>query len=138
MLPLPPPSGLLFQSSLVGNLVGNRLGRLKIDPVYYFPVQHGYNDNHHHKVPVFCRDLLGHPGYPTRILDCSHGLLLCSTSFWAPTTQRENYIYNPATNELVTLPRPSDQSMICSASMVLAFHPSYSPHYKIIACAAIH
>lgn len=114
----------------------NLITRLKNDPVHYFPVQDGYNDYMHHKIttPVFCHELFGPRGHLTRIVDYSHGLLLCTSSYWDPKTELENYIYNPITNELATLLRPSDQSFKCSASMILAFHPSYSPHYKIIAC----
>ncbi|KAK1371656.1 F-box domain-containing protein [Heracleum sosnowskyi] len=133
MLPLPPRFGLFFQSSLIGN----RLGRLQKDQVYCFPVQDGYNDDHDNKAPVFNHDLFGHRGHRTRILDSSHGLLLCASYFWTPQIEREHYIYNPTTNELATLPRPSHQSLICSLSMVLAFRSSDSPHYKIIACAKI-
>lgn len=44
---------------------------------------------------------------------------------------------NPTTNELAILPRPSEHSLRFLESMILVFHLSYSPHYKIIACATV-
>ncbi|KAK1371628.1 hypothetical protein POM88_037720 [Heracleum sosnowskyi] len=52
-------------------------------------------------------------------------------------TRRDHYVYNPTTNQLATLPRPTDWSLVYSLSLTLAFHPSNSPHYQVIACATM-
>ncbi|KAL8110663.1 hypothetical protein AgCh_026415 [Apium graveolens] len=138
---IPPPSGLFMQ----------RPHDFKTsDPVCYFPLRDMYNDiGVALSLPIFCNYLFGGCGGEVgchcpdsrliRILDSSHGLLLCSDYFLGVLRKsgRDHYVYNPTTNQLATLPRRADDDVSYSLSMSLAFHPSNSPHYKVIACAKI-
>lgn len=64
-----------------------------------------------------------------RILRSCNGLLLCCTYYLARFEQRNTYVYNPSTNQLDTLP----PAIRVNHFVGLAFDPSKSPHYKVIA-----
>lgn len=100
-------------------------------------------------LPTFCNYLFDGCGFvgwhclgsrSIRILDSSHGLLLCSDNFVGEFRKsgRDHYVYNPTTNQLATLSRRAGQDFKDSLTMILAFSPSDSPdHYKVIACATM-
>nr|XP_009621120.2 F-box protein At5g07610-like [Nicotiana tomentosiformis] len=58
----------------------------------------------------------------------SNGLLLCSTKHNPFTFNEDYYIFNPTTQQFITLPRPGGDVI----GMSLAFDPWKSPHYKVI------
>ncbi|KAL6535679.1 hypothetical protein OROMI_027053 [Orobanche minor] len=66
-----------------------------------------------------------------RILGSCNGLLLCSTCLLAFGTPLPTYVYNPSTNQLHILPK--HPPAIGVEYLSLAFDPSKSPHYKVIA-----
>ncbi|CAN4116496.1 unnamed protein product [Withania somnifera] len=68
-----------------------------------------------------------------RILQSCNGLLLCCC-FGALEPNKNYYVYNPTTQQFVTLPRPGGEKQITKVvlGMELAFHPWKSPHYKVI------
>ncbi|XP_017222994.1 F-box protein At5g07610-like [Daucus carota subsp. sativus] len=70
-----------------------------------------------------------------RILASCNGLLLCSTCIIASLTayreQITTYVYNPSTNKLDVIPRHLPSKEVNYRN--LAFDPSNSPHYKVIA-----
>ncbi|XP_074359073.1 F-box protein At5g07610-like [Apium graveolens] len=68
-----------------------------------------------------------------RILQSCNGLLLCSTALYKPGKYR-CYVYNPSTNVLATLPKhPPSRTRFGVCHIGLAFDPSKSIHYKVIA-----
>ncbi|KAM7465804.1 hypothetical protein LguiB_013366 [Lonicera macranthoides] len=71
-----------------------------------------------------------------KVLQSCNGLLLCSSNRGLDV-QCRHYIYNPTINQFTTLPQPHYLSLInpqCTyaTAVNLAFHPSKSPHYKVI------
>ncbi|XP_009593722.1 F-box protein At5g07610-like [Nicotiana tabacum] len=68
-----------------------------------------------------------------RILQSCNGLLLCC-SFRAHEPNRNYYIYNPTTQQFITLPKPGGKRQISKVilGMKLAFDPWKSPHYKVV------
>ncbi|KAJ8562279.1 hypothetical protein K7X08_011570 [Anisodus acutangulus] len=71
---------------------------------------------------------LPHDSPKISIWQSCNGLLLCCI-FHNPFTFNENYyIFNPTTQQFITLPKPSGDVI----GMSLAFDPWKSPHYKVI------
>ncbi|MCD7451898.1 hypothetical protein HAX54_013923 [Datura stramonium] len=68
-----------------------------------------------------------------RILQSCNGLLLCC-SFRVHEPNINYYVYNPTTQQFVTLPRPGGSRQISRAvlGMKLAFDPWKSPNYKVV------
>ncbi|KAL6571638.1 hypothetical protein OROHE_003281 [Orobanche hederae] len=66
-----------------------------------------------------------------RILGSCNGLLLCSTCILAFGIPLATYVYNPSTNQLHILPK--HPPAIGVEYLSLAFDPSKSPHYKVVA-----
>lgn len=68
-----------------------------------------------------------------RILQSCNGLLLCC-SFRVRGPNENYYVYNPTTQQFVTLPRLEGHGQISKAviGMKLAFDPWKSPNYKVI------
>ncbi|KAK1363092.1 F-box domain-containing protein [Heracleum sosnowskyi] len=74
-----------------------------------------------------------HDPYPrsVRILRSCNGLLLCSTTHSASLIQHKCYVYNPSNNQLAILPKHRPTTPVDYIG--LAFDPSKSLHYKVIA-----
>ncbi|KAL8118508.1 F-box protein At5g07610-like [Apium graveolens] len=66
-----------------------------------------------------------------RILQSCKGLLLCSSDSLSPPQLHNSYIYNSSTNQLDILPKYPTRAEV--EYIGLAFDPSNSPHYKVIA-----
>ncbi|XVE56433.1 hypothetical protein DITRI_Ditri04bG0008700 [Diplodiscus trichospermus] len=67
-----------------------------------------------------------------RILQSCNGLLLCCSNNRIGEHKPNYYIYNPATNQYTTLPKPVYRTMNTIFGVVLAFDPSKSIHYKVV------
>ncbi|KAK1363310.1 hypothetical protein POM88_038871 [Heracleum sosnowskyi] len=65
-----------------------------------------------------------------QIWQSCNGLLLCSTNPYSPVDHYDDYVNNPPTNQVATLPKHPDRSIMVKG---LAFDPLKSPHYKVIA-----
>lgn len=119
-------SGLFFQINVCKMGVPNFISFVPLD-----------NDNHttspFRELPFGCtRDPRNSR---IRIVHSCAGLLLCSSS--SPNVVIDSdfryYIYNPTTNQLLTLPKNDHWDH--SFAAVLAFDPSKSPHYRVFLCA---
>ncbi|KAK1361416.1 putative F-box family protein [Heracleum sosnowskyi] len=123
--PFIPTSGLFFQVNVCKLRVPNFISFVPLD-------NHNHTTSPFTKLPfVYARD----PCISRiRIVHSCAGLLLCSS---CPTHVFEPefrfYIYNPTTNQLLTLPRNYHCEYKFAA--VLAFEPSKSSHYKVFLCA---
>lgn len=73
-------------------------------------------------------------GSKIRIMNSCAGLLLCSSCHYSVLKSMcRYYIYNPTTNQLLTLPKNHHFNRHFFAA--LAFDPSKSPHYRVFICA---
>ncbi|KAK9275279.1 hypothetical protein L1049_022541 [Liquidambar formosana] len=70
-----------------------------------------------------------------KILQSSHGLLLCSSRVDHP--KRNYYVYNPTTKQFRTLPRPTACSLREVCGIYLAFDPFQSKHYKVVCVSSV-
>ncbi|WOH11264.1 hypothetical protein DCAR_0830745 [Daucus carota subsp. sativus] len=101
------------------------------DIIHFVPL-----DDHTHITSPF-RNLtfLGDPGLLSkiRIVHSCGGLLLCSSGpLCTSLSEITEYIYNPTTNHLRTLPK----HWPLHYGSALAFDPSKSPHYKVLICGS--
>nr|XP_043634255.1 F-box protein At5g07610-like [Erigeron canadensis]XP_043634256.1 F-box protein At5g07610-like [Erigeron canadensis] len=66
----------------------------------------------------------------------SNGLLLCSSKTRDLTNRygftHKYYMYNPTTNQSITLPKLENYDNSKRLGMTIAFDPSKSPHYKVV------
>ncbi|KAL1832757.1 hypothetical protein ACET3Z_002408 [Daucus carota] len=103
-------------------------GRPSFDKLYFVPL-----DDPNFASPLRARtfdlDL-----EKVRFLHSCNGLLLCFAGLRDSFNQRNSnwYVYNPSTNQLAALPNHPDNVYFMD-HVGLAFEPSKSPHYKVIA-----
>ncbi|WOG83601.1 hypothetical protein DCAR_0102778 [Daucus carota subsp. sativus] len=103
-------------------------GHLGFDKLYFVPL-----DDPNFASPLRARTFnLDHE--KILFLHSCNGLLLCSAGFPDSYNPRNCnwYVYNPSTNQLAALPKHPDNVYFMD-HIGLAFEPSKSPHYKVIA-----
>lgn len=83
------------------------------------------------------------PLYPKGVcvVQSCHGLLLCRTGILVSKLDHHRglfyyYVYNPTTNQLVTIHRMWDTQILIHAS-VLCYDPAKAPYFKLVFCVSI-
>ncbi|KAK1356953.1 F-box domain-containing protein [Heracleum sosnowskyi] len=97
------------------------------------------SDNNPFRSSTFSHD----PFYPKGVcvVQSCHGLLLCRSGILVSKVNHHQglfyyYVYNPTTNQVVTIDRIWDSKIAIHAS-VLCYEPAKAPYFKVVFCVNI-